>query len=252
MKVIRDPGSFLSGFYYENPMAGLPILTHCGEVLCHPGHRLQPHRHTGFEFLYLARGAIEWQARGKTFSQKDGNLFTAYPEELHGTVRPAPRETHQLWIGLDLDRWGEEGRRWARLLRQRGSPRLLRDCHAVEPVLRAIVRQIMTPLPGQKAVVLGYLRILMALMEQYLRLVKEPPGTSVLPFSYGIQKAISYMGKHLDRRIPLKELSAIATVRQPSHFCPGSDTRWELLRSPITRNFVLLRPKKRFFSERSA
>jgi len=155
MKVFRDSRLFISGFYYEDPMEGLPALTHCGEALCFQGHRLRAHQHTGFEILYLARGGIDWKVRTQTFPQKEGDLIVFYPRESHGTVNPACEETHQLWIGLDLDHLGTEGRRLARLL-QRGNARLLSGCHAVESVLRAIVRQIITPLPGRKAVVLGY------------------------------------------------------------------------------------------------
>jgi AraC-like DNA-binding protein len=236
VKIFRDPASYISGFYYEEPMVGLPVLTHCGEVLCVPGHRLQPHQHTGFEFLYLARGRIDWRVRGQTFSQGDGDLFASYPGEWHSTAAPARNETHHLWIGLDLDHLGVEGRRLARLLR-RGHVRLLRGCHAIEPVLRAIVRQIITPLPGQKAVVLGYLRLLMILIEQHLRLQEEPPGTAALPYSYGVQKAIAYMEKCLDRRISLAELSAVATVRQASHFC--ARFRREVGTTPVAYHFNL-------------
>jgi AraC-like DNA-binding protein len=218
MKVIRDPLSFLSGFYYEEPMSGLPALTHCGEALCIPGHHLRRHRHTGFEFLYLARGGIDWSVPGLTFSQGEGDLSAFYPQEWHSTTHPARNETHQLWIGLDLDRFGLKGRRFARLLRKRNA-RMLRGCHAIEPVLRAIVRQIITPLPGQKAAMLGYLHLLIVLIEQSLRLESEPPGYTTLPYSYGVQKAIAYMERRLDRRVPLIELSSVATVRQASHFC---------------------------------
>ncbi len=30
----------LSGFFLENPLPGLPALTHCGEALVSPRHRL--------------------------------------------------------------------------------------------------------------------------------------------------------------------------------------------------------------------
>ena len=218
MKILRDPTFFISGFYYEEPMAELPSLTHCGEVLCFPGHQLRPHLHTGFEFLYLARGGMHWRAGAQTFPQKEGELMVFYPREQHSTVNSAQEETHQLWIGIDLERLGVEGRRLARLL-QEGNIRLVSACYPVEPVLRAIVRQIITSLPNQKIVVLGYLRLLVVLIEQHLRLEQEAPGTPMLPYSYGVQKAISHMENHLDRRIALVELAAVATVRKASHFC---------------------------------
>ena len=236
MKIYRDPGSFISGFYYEEPMADLPSLAHCGEALCFPGHRLRPHAHGAFEFFYLARGAMDWRVNAQTFSQKEGDLMIFHPNERHSTVKPAEKETHQLWIGIDLDQLGAEGRRLARLLRQ-GNARLLPACYSMEPVLRAIVRQIITVLPNQKAVVLGCLRLLVVLIEQYLRMEKEAPGTQMLPYSYGVQKAIAYMEHHLDRRIPLLELAAVATVRKVSHFC--SRFRQEVGTTPAAYHFNL-------------
>jgi AraC-like DNA-binding protein len=179
---------------------------------------------------------MDWRVRGQTFSQEEGDLFAFYPREWHCTAGPARNETHQLWIGLDLDHFGVEGRRLARLLRSANS-RLLRGCRATEPVLRAIVRQIITPLPGQKSAVLSYLRLLIVLIEQYLRLEKEPPGASALPYSYSVQKAIAYMENRVDRRIPLAKLSAVATIRQPSHFC--ARFRREVGTTPAAYHFNL-------------
>ncbi len=216
MKIYRDPRRFISGFFYEEPVAALPALTHCGEALCFPGHRLESHRHAAFEFLYLARGTIHWQAGGRGHEQTEGDLVVFYPGEPHRTANPAERETHQLWIGLDLERLGPEGRRLARQLR-RGKVRLLAHCNGVEPVLRALLRQIMTPLPLQKEALGACLRLLMILIEQQRRGIA--PGKPNVPYSDPVQKAIAYMEGALDRRIPLPELAAVAMARQVTHFC---------------------------------
>ena len=136
MKIHRDRNAFLSGFYYEQPMAELPAMTHCGEVLCFPGQHLEPHKHTGFEFLYLARGSITWSVRGRKLTQREGDLVAFYPDEMHSTARPTRKETHQLWIGLELEKCGAEGRQLAQLLRSK-KVRCLPACGNLEPVLRA-------------------------------------------------------------------------------------------------------------------
>jgi AraC-like DNA-binding protein len=218
MKIYRDPSRFISGFFYEDPVAGLPSLTHCGEALCFPGHRLDTHQHHGFEFLYLSRGAIEWQVGGGKSEQSEGTLVVFYPGEPHRTAKPARQETHQLWIGLDLCRLGTEGVRLERALR-RDKVRLLPLCNDLEPILRAIIRQIMTPLPLQKRVIVGYLRMLALLVGQHLERRGTVPGNSNVPYSDAVQKAISYMERHLERRIPLSELIAVAAARHVTHFC---------------------------------
>lgn len=218
MKILRDRNAFLSGFYYEEPMAELPAMTHCGEVLCFPGHHLESHKHTGFEFLYLARGSVSWSVRGRTLTQKEGDLIAFFPGELHSTLHPARKETHQLWIGLDLDNYNTKGRHLARLLRLK-KVRCLHECGALEPVLRAIRGQIIRQLPAQKDVVGAYLDLLVRLIEQNLRLQYEPSGKRITPYSYGVEKALAYMASRLDRRIPVSELAAVATIRQASHFC---------------------------------
>jgi AraC family transcriptional regulator len=40
-----------------------------------------------------------------------------------------------------------------------------------------------------------------------------------VPYSYAIQKALFHMKKHLDRRIPLRELAAVATAAHIGRFC---------------------------------
>ncbi len=208
-----------TGFYHEAPLAEFPALTHCGDALCARGHWLARHRHRGFEFLCLARGSIRWRLGGKTHLQRMGDIFAVHPGEWHETAAPSREETHQLWIGLELARLGPDGARVAQLLRS-SSKRLMKGGPALEPVIRAIVGQMVTPLPRRMPVVRAFVQSLLALIEQNLAGEKQPsPARAVLPYSYNIRKALAHLERHLDRRVPLAELAAVATMRQPSHFC---------------------------------
>lgn len=219
MKILRDH-VFLSGFLYENPLGNLPAVTHCGEALCAMGHEVGRHRHPGFEILYLSRGTAHWHAGGPPIRQQMGDLVVFYPGEWHATHGKAAEETHQLWIGLELDTLGPEGRRLGKLLRAK-KVRLLKGCHEAEPILRAIVGQIARNLPNQRDVVLAYLKVLIAVLEQQSNAISHETTARLpsLPYSYAVQKAVLYLQMHLDRRVPLSELAAVATVRYTPQFC---------------------------------
>ena len=220
MKVLRDP-QIVSGFIYEDPVENLGALTHCGEAICIRGHELAMHSHRGFEFLYLSRGEVSWCVGRKQFQQQMGDLFVAYPGERHGSADRAPEESHHLWIGLELEKLGTEGRRLSHYLRD-NKVRLLHGCQAIEPVLQAIVGQVVTDIPQRREVISAYLRTLFALINQQSRGGfggKRKPETVAWPYSYAIQKAVAYMSRHLDRRLSLSELAATASVKQVPHFC---------------------------------
>jgi len=219
VKIFREP-QIISGFIYEDPLEDLPAVTHCGEALCVPGYRLATHSHRGFEIAYLSRGEAVWRVGKESTLHRMGDLFITYPRERHSGEGRAV-ETHHLWIGLELEKLGSEGRDLARHLQQK-KVRLLRGGAAAEPILRAIVGQVVSGLPRKREVVLAYLRVLFALIEQQSRTAtagKRKTKPLALPHSYAIQKAVAYMEKHLDRRLPLAELAAVTSLKQVSHFC---------------------------------
>jgi AraC-like DNA-binding protein len=218
MKVLRDP-QIISGFIYDAPVDELPVLTHCGEALCCRGHHRKPHAHEGFEFLYLSRGRASWRADGEVTTQEMGDLYIAYPGEKHGTGPLPNPENHHLWVGLELDSLGPAAVALARTLRK-SRLRLLTGCPEVEPVLRGLVAQVVAHHSHRLQTVKSYLDLFIALVTQ--RLLggdRQAPATSALPYSYAVQRAIAYMEQHLDRRIPLRDLAAMATARSVPHFC---------------------------------
>ena len=219
MKVLRDP-QIISGFVYENPVDELPELTHCGEALCCAGHHRAPHTHPAFEFLYLSRGRATWRCQGETVEQGMGDLYIAYPNEKHGTGPKRNPENHHLWLGIDLDKIGREGRRLSARLR-REKPRLVTGCQEVESVLRTLVRQVVAQRTQRPEVVLSCLRLFIDLLDQQLDALAGAPQTDAprLPYSHGVQKAMDYLHQNLQRRLPLADLAAVATARSIPHFC---------------------------------
>lgn len=220
MRILRDP-RLVSGYVYEQPVDDLPELTHCGEALCGAGHHMAPHAHTGFEFMYLSRGEARWQADGKTVVQGPGDLYVAYPREQHGTGSRRNAENQQLWVGLELDGFGPDGRRLARRLK-RERPVLLNGCESLEPVLRGIVDQVVNRRLRRTAAIRQWLNTLMVLLEQRLDAAAQEPGArtdSVLPHSHGVQQALAFLASNLDRRVSLRDLTAVAMARSAPHFC---------------------------------
>ena len=217
MKVFREP-QIISGFLYEQPVDDLPCLTHCGEALLQK-YRLPPHRHEGFEFLYLSRGNTSWQFSGHRETQKMGDLIICHPREIHETWCNEP-ESYHLWIGLRLNDLGRDGRRLAVLLTMAGC-RLLTGCHEMKLPLQGLVRQVVGNRPRRRHVVLAYIRAFLSLIEQRLETgdaEPAPPGPS-LPYSHSVQKALFFMEKNLDRRLPLGDIAAVATASSIPHFC---------------------------------
>src|SRR5580700_4671424 len=168
MQVLRDP-QIISGYIYEEPVGDLPQLTHCGEALCCQGHTLRSRAHEGFEFLYLSRGEASWRAAGHLYPQRKGEMFVAFPGEPHATGPRPNGENQHLWIGLKLERLGPEADRLARQLRRSGS-RLLTDCYEAEPLLRAIIGQVVALRPRRTRVIRSLVDSFIALVGQRLEI----------------------------------------------------------------------------------
>lgn len=218
MKVLRDP-QIISGYLYDRPVDDLPALTHCGEALCSRGHHLDTHSHPGFEFLYLARGQASWRAGGTVTLQAMGDLFIAYPGEKHGTGPVPNPENHHLWVGLKLDRLGPAARRLAAELRA-GHVRSIASCPEVEPVLRGLVAQVVAQQPHRREAAEAYLDLFITLVTQRLHAgERRAHAPTALPYSHAVQRAVAYMEQQLDRRLPLRDLAAMATARSVPHFC---------------------------------
>jgi AraC-like DNA-binding protein len=218
MQILRE-AQIISGFIYEQPVDSLPAITHCGEALCCRGHYLKPHSHRGFEFLYISRGSASWKIKEALFSQSMGDLVITFPHQIHSTGSKGNPENHHLWVGLDLGKLGDKGPRLARLLMQTHC-HLLPHAHEVEFILRGLIGQVMTLRPKRTEVILGYLDAFILLVEQKISLMNQKSESKrVLPYSYAIQKALHFMQQNLDRRLPLRDVAASATVNNIPHFC---------------------------------
>lgn len=220
MKVIRE-STHISGFLYEQPVSELPALTHCGEALCARGHAVGTHRHEGFEFHYLSRGGpFVWEIGEVPLPHHTGEISVTYPREIHRTGPDRYPETHFLWLGLRLNELGVEGKRLARRLMSTRC-RLVHGCEEIEPLLRGLIAQVVGRRPKRAAVIRAYLMTFIALVEQRLDTGRPEREERVplLPYSHATLKAVAYLEKNLERRIPLSELAAAASCRGVTNFC---------------------------------
>ncbi len=217
VQIIRDP-QIISGFLYKDLLSELPGVTHCGEALCCRGHSRPPHSHEGFEIMYLSQGTARYHAAGKGYVQRMGEIFIAYPHELHSTG-PNPENRH-VWLGLCLDNIGPAGERLARQIRQAGA-RILPGCQEIAPLMHAIISQVVTMRHERAQVVRALIDAFVALLKQRLDCTQDPSYQTfrVLPYSPGVQRALVYMGQRIDHRLPLRDLARAAMARSVPNFC---------------------------------
>ena len=164
MQVTSHP-QYVSGFVYTAPGGKLSAILHCAETLFVRGHQVAPHTHPGFEFIYLSRGSATRFVGNPRIQQRMGDLYVTYPGERHGVDCKASEDGRQIQIGLHLGKLGAHGRRLAEYLR-RHKLRLLHDCQPVEPILQAIIWQLVTNLPHRDEAILAYLETLCVLIQQ--------------------------------------------------------------------------------------
>ncbi len=210
VRVISHP-QLTSGFVYEDPLPTLPMITHCGEAVTTTRHHMSTHQHTGFEFMYVCRGAYTWAAGGSDHRQRVGDLFVSFPRQPHATA-PVPHPVcHHLWLGVELDEMAD-GAQLARCLRDRGQ-QLIRGCTEVEPLMRGLVLQSVGSGSGREAVASAYLATLVQLLLQYVRRDPTQTGEAVgLRYSYPVLKAVHLMRENLAERIPLTDLAKAAGI----------------------------------------
>ncbi len=219
MQILRDP-QIISGFLYNEPVTEIPEITHCGEALCCRGHALPIHQHAGFEFLYLSRGSASWRVGPENVEQSMGELLIIYPGELHRTGARANPENQHLWLGLRLECWSRAAAALAVALTQ-SRRRLLAEMQEVEPILRLVIAQVATLRHQRPAAIRALIDAFLALVAQRLEDIysTEAEPRPPLPYSMPVQRAIDYMKRHPDRRLPLAEIAHAARVRSVSHFC---------------------------------
>ncbi len=212
MEIIRDPG-IISGFRFEHPLAELPALTHCGEVLAGPSHVVSLQTHPGFEFHYMVKGTIAWRIRGQVHRHGEGEVSWTPPLLEHESVASDRVEHHFLWIGLHLEGIGPQGPELARCLAELGSRRrfVFPATRDVELVLRCMLLQIIEQRERSTEACAEYLRLFATLLLQSLAdLTRGVAPRDVRPFCFPVVKALKYMKEHLGDRIPLGELAVAA------------------------------------------
>jgi AraC-like DNA-binding protein len=212
MEIIRDPG-VISGFRFENPLADLPSLTHCGEAFAGPSHVVLPQTHPAFEFHYMVKGSIHWRIEKAVHPLREGEVSWTPPDLEHESIASHRDEHHILWIGIKIEQLGDEGAELIRGLRDLAARQIyvfpvLRD---VELVLRGILLQIVERRGRVRDACAQYLHLFVTLLLQALEAERSgSPPRDVRPYCYAVIRALQYMQEHLDERIPLETLARVS------------------------------------------
>ena len=204
MQVISDPG-LVSGFVYQDPLPGCSWLSHCGEAECGGGHFIGEHHHRTCELMYLTHGRYVWQIGPDRIEQRPGDLFVVFAGEIHQTAHPPRSLVGQLWIGVDLAALGTDAMDLAERLARSGT-HLITDCLDLEPLLRLIVRQVVEVRCNRDAVVRSCLQAIIQVILQ----ATAGAAVSRTSYSYPVAKAIEYMRSHMNGRVSMPTLTAIA------------------------------------------
>jgi len=215
MRLFRDPEVEV-GFTLEQPFVGFPGVTHCGEAHCSNQHFVPMHTHIGIEVMYLVFGSTTWRVNTEAVKQSAGELCIVGPHIPHGT---SPEHAHPrfkaLYVGLNLNALGAMGLSLGQYL-SKESVYHLGTLPEAEAVLRGIFRRTMVTENTDHRVLWKLVELLGALLEERLRLGASGSYARRI-FSLPIEKAIHYLGLHLERRVPVSELAQVAHLGK-SHF----------------------------------
>jgi len=209
--VSRDK-EVITGFAIERPFPEVPNIMHCGEALCSRQHRVPWHEHAGIELMYLMHGTVTWELTDTIVRQGAGELFIAGARQRHRTAPGSHPEFKAFYLGLDLEKLGEEGRRLAERLKSR-TAWLLPDAQAMEGVMRGVFQHALDTSSGWR-VPQGFAHLLLMQIEERLENGLDADGTVPRPqrrvYTEPVQKVIYHLERTLTRRVPLTELGRIA------------------------------------------
>jgi len=99
---LTRPKGLLAGFHADEPEAGVPELTHCGEQWLPTDWRIAPHRHAVWEFYLQVSGRTQWRIAGRNYSLEEGAFLAVGPEVEHFLAQRPRRNYHICFAGLDL------------------------------------------------------------------------------------------------------------------------------------------------------
>lgn len=101
----KRPESSGTKFEVGQPFGELPELVLLGNDTLHSARGLPPHAHHGtLEICLVASGAVRWRTERDTFDLHGGQVFCAWPEEIHGGVDDVLEPCSLAWLLLELPR----------------------------------------------------------------------------------------------------------------------------------------------------
>lgn len=196
----------LTGFGFNDPLERVPELSHCGNVDCTRRHFVDWHTHRCFEFTYYVSGSDGLRVGHDVHQLNTADIAFTLPHERHRSEPALANAHHLVWMGVDVDAFGQVGARLSAALRSyhgRAVPR----CYDVEPIMQAVVRQVVAQGPLCESVVRELLRGFILMMTQQIQvLTSRTPARSIAPYSIMVQTVVRFMRENVDRRLTLAEL----------------------------------------------
>ncbi len=174
---------------------------------------LKPHYHENcFEMTYISRGSLHFSVDQKGFSISGGDLFVAFPNEVHDTnSRPMPLHS-MYWFQLDVS----DPKRFFYLDKKAALGMIaklrlikMRVIQLDEEKAHSLLTQVFTDFCSQSQ----HQRDMGAtLLLYFLYLVIESANRLHMVLQPDIGRAASYVIDHLDEELTMERLAAVANL----------------------------------------
>ena len=197
--------------YYLNTISHIGKATRV-EVQQHYNH-LHTH-HNVLEIMYVMSGDQTTYVNGEEFKVKGGELFFAFPDELHGNDKSFRERTSYCWIGINLDPDhlflqypSRESLLMIETLR-RIDKRIIKGQPLFKKLLTDIINVYLSEDPLKELKIKTYCtEFLLKIIELIQRKNKKSISTS-------IKQTIDFITENISEEIQISELAEIADLSE--------------------------------------
>ena len=162
--------------------------------------------------MFSCSGGYTWSIGESRYEQRVSDVFITFPRQRHHTAPVAHPACHQLWVGVQLAQFCDEGDLLARRLVSQDR-HLISAFPEAEPLLRGVVLQAVSSAADRESVAGAYLLTFVRVLAQRLaRSAFETVEPASLRYSYPVLKAIQLMRTNIGSRVSLPDLARAAGV----------------------------------------
>jgi AraC-like DNA-binding protein len=205
-------------FYATGLQNFIPQVTHAGRR--HISKALPPlpaHTHgTALEIVYVISGQIRYEVNNRFYPVKGGDIFLAFPHEIHGTGQHPEERASFCWIGVDIGLEKESflGFRNQEALELRAAlremrTRQFRGIPAIQQHMDCIIDTFLSRSPYRKLVARS---ACIELLADILKTEHTAPHTQIcLP----VLRAFKLIEERLEEKIVLQEIADQVHISLP-------------------------------------